>query len=243
MKRLALSALVFSALAVSVVAFAGCKDPASSNDAATTSVVTPGSAGVTGQPAPAAESVVEPGAKAEIGKPAPDFALKDVDGKEVKLSSFKGKKVVLEWFNPGCPFVQAAHSKGSLKDAAKRHTANDVVWLAINSGAPGRQGHGAAANKEAAKSWSLDHPILLDESGAVGRAYGATNTPHMMVIDEKGTLVYRGAVDNSPDGEGDSPAGGKLVSYVDGALADLGAARPVGTAETKAYGCSVKYAK
>ncbi|MBS2013884.1 MAG: redoxin family protein [Deltaproteobacteria bacterium] len=238
MKRLALSAL-----ALFVVASAACKDPASSNDAATTSVVTPASAGVTGQPAPAGESVVAPGAKAEVGKPAPDFTLKDVDGKEVKLSSFKGKKVVLEWFNPGCPFVQAAHSKGSLKDAAKRHTANGVVWLAINSGAPGRQGHGAAANKEAAKSWSLDHPILLDESGAVGRAYGATNTPHMMVIDDKGTLVYRGAVDNSPDGEGDSPAGGKLVSYVDGALADLGAARPVGTAETKAYGCSVKYAK
>ncbi len=181
--------------------------------------------------------------KADVGKPAPDFTLKDLDGKEVKLSSFKGKVVVLEWFNPGCPFVKNAHSKGSLKDAAKRHTQAGVVWLAINSAAGGKQGHGADTNREAAKTWAMDHPILLDESGTVGHTYGATNTPHMMVIDENGVLVYRGAIDNSPDGEGESPTGGKLVSYVDAALADIKAKKPVATAETKAYGCSVKYAK
>ena len=217
--------IALSAAALLSVAVAGChheKDPAAQT--------TTGAAA----PANAAEH-------AEIGKPAPDFTLKDLDGKEVRLSSFKGKTVVLEWFNPGCPFVKASHTKGSLKDAARRTTKTGVVWLAINSGAPGKQGAGAEANREGAKTFALEHPILLDDSGTVGKMYGATNTPHVMIVDEKGTLVYRGAVDNSPDGEGESPTGGKLVSYVDSTLADLAAGRPVATAETKAYGCSVKY--
>jgi peroxiredoxin len=189
----------------------------------------------------ATTAAVNPAQHAEVGKPAPDFALKDLDGKEVRLSSFKGKPVVVEWFNPGCPFVRAAHTKGSLKDAARRHTKAGVVWLAVNSGAPGKQGAGADVNRDGAKGFGMDHPILLDESGTVGKIYGATNTPHMMVVDDKGTLVYRGAIDNSPDGEGESPTGGKLVSYVDAALADVAARRPVATPETKAYGCGVKY--
>jgi hypothetical protein len=136
--------------------------------------------------------------------------------------------------------VRASHTKGSLKDAQKRHP--EVVWLAINSGAPGKQGYGAEANRTGAEKFGMSHPILLDESGDVGKAYAATNTPHMMVIDKDGKLVYRGAIDNSPDGEGESPTDGKLVSYVDAALADLAAGRPVAVSETKAYGCSVKYA-
>jgi peroxiredoxin len=179
---------------------------------------------------------------AEVGKPAPDFTLKDLEGRDVRLSSFKGKTVVLEWFNPGCPFVKASHTKGSLKEAARRQTKAGVVWLGVNSGAAGKQGAGVENSRDGAKTFNLDHPILIDESGTVGKMYGATNTPHMMVIDDKGTLVYRGAIDNSPDGEGESPTGGKLVSYVDAAIADLGAGRPVATPETKAYGCSVKYA-
>jgi peroxiredoxin len=179
---------------------------------------------------------------ARVGAPAPDFELPDLDGKLVKLSSFRGKTVVLEWFNPGCPFVKASHTKGSLVDAAARHSKSGVVWLAINSGAPGKQGHGVETNRAALQTFKLSHPILLDEPGTVGKAYGAAHTPHLYVIDEQGTLVYRGAIDNSPDGEGDSPAGGKLVNYVDSALADLSAKRPVATAETEAYGCSVKYA-
>lgn len=179
--------------------------------------------------------------KAEIGMPAPDFTLKDLDGKDVTLSSFKGKTVVLEWFNPRCPFVKNAHTLGSLEKAAKRHTKNGVVWLAVNSAAPGKQGAGVDTNRETAKTFSMEHPILLDESGDVGHMYGATNTPHMMVIDDKGTLVYRGAIDNSPDGEGESPQGGKLVSYVDEALDALASGKAPPTAETKAYGCSVKY--
>lgn len=181
-------------------------------------------------------------ATAAIGKPAPDFKLKDLNGKEVALSSFKGKVVVLEWFNPGCPFVKKSHGVGSLVDTAKRHTKNGVVWLAINSGGPGKQGADLAMNAEAAKTWSLEHPILRDETGAVGKAYGATNTPHMFVIDKTGVLRYAGAIDNSPDGEGKSPDGGKLVNHVDAALEDLAAGKPVRTPMTKAYGCSVKYA-
>lgn len=181
-------------------------------------------------------------AGAELGKPAPDFTLKDLDGNDVKLSSFKGKTVVLEWFNPECPFVKNAHTKGSLIDTAKRAQKNGVVWLAINSGAPGKQGTGVAKNKDSAKTWGLAHPILLDETGVTGKAYGATNTPNLFVIDAKGDLVYRGAIDNSRDGEGQSPEGGKLVNYVDAVLADLAAKRAVATPDTKPYGCGVKYA-
>ena len=180
---------------------------------------------------------------AEVGKPAPDFVLKDLDGKDVRLSSFKGKTVVLEWFNPGCPFVDKSHTKGSLKDTAKRYTKTGIVWLAVNSGGEGKQGFGADANRQGAKKYGMDHPILLDSSGAVGKKYGATNTPHIFVIDDKGMLVYRGAVDNSPDGEGESAPDGKLVSYVDESLAAIAAGKAPKTTETKAYGCSVKYGK
>jgi hypothetical protein len=116
-----------------------------------------------------------------------------------------------------------------------------VVWLAINSGAKGKQGHGVEANRAGKEAFKLGHPILLDESGAVGHAYAAAHTPHLFVIDAQGVLVYRGAIDNSPDGQGDSPTGGKLVNYVDAALAEVAAGKPVSTPDTEAYGCSVKY--
>jgi peroxiredoxin len=178
-------------------------------------------------------------AKAQLGAPAPDFKLKDLDGKEVQLSSFKGKTVVLEWFNPECPFVKGSHTKGSLKDAAAKH--QDVVWLAINSGGSGKQGAGADASKQGVSTFGLKHPVLLDESGQVGRLYGGERTPHLFVVNPAGNLVYRGAVDNSPDAEGQSPKGGTLVNYVDQALAAIQAGKPVETPETAAYGCTVKY--
>lgn len=222
------------AVGFSLVVLAGCNGP--KKDAA------PAAATVNAAPAPASAAPVAM-EKAEVGKPAPDFALKDLDGHEVRLSSFKGKVVVLEWFNPRCPFVKASHTKGSLKDAAKRHGKDGVVWLAINSSGPGKQGFGADENRQGAKTYGIEYPILLDEAGEVGHAYGATNTPHMMVIDEKGMLVYRGAIDNSPDGEGESPTDGKLVRYVDEALAAVSAGKAPATTETKAYGCGVKYAR
>lgn len=243
MSRLALGAFA-------VLLLTACnKEPPPAGQSTRTSgaqtVATPAAPAEEAPPAPTAAqpAVAEGMARAEVGKAAPDFTLKDLDGKEVRLSSFKGKTVVLEWFNPGCPYVQRSHTKGSLVDAAKRHTKNGVVWLAVNSSAPGKQGHGVETNREAAKKLGMEHPILVDETGEVGKTYGATNTPHMYVIDASGVLVYKGAIDNSPDGEGQSAPDGKLVSYVDEALAALAAGKPVATAETKAYGCGVKYAK
>ena len=179
---------------------------------------------------------------ADIGLPAPEFALKDLDGKVHKLSDYRGKTVVLEWFNPGCPYVVAAHTKGSLVDLARKQSKDGVVWLAVNSGAPGKQGHGVETNRAAAKAWSMAYPILVDESGSVGKAYGATNTPHMFVVSKDGRLVYKGAIDNSPDAERGSPQGGVLVEYVSATVEDLAAGRPVRTPQTRAYGCGVKYA-
>jgi peroxiredoxin len=144
--------------------------------------------------------LVDPRAIAEIGRPAPDFTLPTADGQAVTLSELRGKRVVLEWFNPECPFVKKAHDDGPLKDLAARSAAAGIVWLAINSGAPGKQGHGAELNQKAGAAWGLTHPILLDESGAVGQAYGASNTPHVYVIDEAGALVYRGGARQRADG-------------------------------------------
>lgn len=182
-----------------------------------------------------------PAVAAVVGSPAPDFTLTDYDGKSVHLADLKGKTVVLEWFNPDCPFVKASHTKGSLRDSAKRHIAEGVVWLGINSSAPGKQGNDPARVAAGKQAFGLEHPILADATGQVGHLYGATNTPHLYVIDPKGILVYRGAIDNSPDGEGDSPEGGKLVNYVDAALSELAAGKPITTKETQAYGCGVKY--
>ena len=204
---------------------------------------TPPTTPTPGDAAPAApipNPLAQPGATASIGQPAPDFTLTAADGSSVKLSDFKGKRVVLEWFNPECPFVKKAHGDGPLKDLAARTTATGVVWLAINSGAPGKQGHGAEVNKKAAGEWSLTHPILLDEGGHVGKAYGATNTPHLFIVDDKGVLVYRGGLDNAPMGE---PDGGKRIAYLEDALAALAAGTPVPAADTRAWGCSVKYDK
>ncbi len=223
---------------------------AACNHGATDSSPTPVPALSSGTPAVASASAPPPvaeGAHAAVGQPAPDFTLTDLDGKAVSLHDTKGKIVVLEWFNPGCPFVNAAHLKASLKGMAARREAQGVVWLAVNSSAEGKEGFGVAKNVAGKAKFGLDHPIVLDPTGAVGHAYGATNTPHMFVIDASGTLVYRGAIDNSPDGEGESPQdlhGGvapKLVNYVDAALDDLAAKRAVAIPETKAYGCSVKY--
>jgi peroxiredoxin len=222
---------------LSILLVVGCKGSAPAERE-------PAAAAATAKQAPASAQAAQPApviAAAKVGDPAPDFELADLDGNKVKLSSFRGKTVVLEWFNPECPFVKKSHTKGSLVDTALRHMKRGVTWLAINSGGPGKQGHGVDKNREGAKQFGMTHPVLLDETGTVGKAYGAKRTPTMLVIDAKGTLVYRGAIDNSPDAEGESPDGGKLVNYVDAALADVAAGRPVATAETEAYGCSVKY--
>lgn len=178
-------------------------------------------------------------AVAKVGSQAPDFTLTDTDGKEVKLSSFAGKIVVLEWFNPECPFVVKHHSKNkTFADMAAKYTPQGVVFLAINSGAPGREGHGKDKNANLKKEWNISYPVLLDETGIVGRMYGAKRTPHMYVINKDGILAYTGAIDND-----NSTTKAGAVNYVANALDELIAGKPVTTKETEAYGCSVKYGK
>ncbi len=190
-------------------------------------------------PAPSAQPPIAADAKAEVGAPAPDFTLEDLEGKAHALTEYRGKTVVLEWFNPGCPFVKYAHTEGPLVSMAKDEVAKDVVWLAINSGAPGKQGHGADASGEGKATFGMEHPILLDDSGAVGHAYGAEKTPHVYLIDAQGTLVYRGAIDNAPFGEVDG--GGETRNHLAAALEELRAGKAISTAQTPPYGCTVKY--
>lgn len=185
--------------------------------------------------APAAD----PPKPAEVGAKAPDFTLTDTDGKEHRLSQYtaEGKTVVLEWFNPNCPFVRRHHEKEKtmerLFDANK---GKGVVWLAINSGAPGNQGAGRERNIKAKQDLKLEYPILLDEAGAVGRMYGAKTTPNMFVINKDGVLVYAGAIDDNPRGSKENP-----TNYVGLALGACMSGQPVATARTDSYGCSVKY--
>jgi len=188
---------------------------------------------------PNSAEAAAPVAAAAVGKPAPTFSLKDLDGKEHALASYAGKTVVLEWFNPDCPFVVRSHKGGPLETMAKDQAAKGVVWLAINSGSPGKQGTGVERNRAALAEYALSHPILLDESGAVGKLYNARNTPGMYIIDKSGVLAYAGALDNAPSGK---PPEEGYRNHVAEALEDLAAGRPVKVAETKAYGCSVKYA-
>lgn len=183
----------------------------------------------TPQPAEAKTSV-------EVGAPAPDFTLPALDGSKVTLSSLKGKVVVLEWFNPGCPFVVSAHEGGPLEGMASELDGK-VEWLAINSGAPGKQGHGVDTNKAAVEKWKMGHPVLLDEDGTVGKTYGATNTPQMVVIDASGKVTYWGALDNAPRGQHN----GKHVAYTKNAIEATLAGQPAKPDRTQPWGCSVKY--
>jgi peroxiredoxin len=176
---------------------------------------------------------------AKVGEKAPDFTLTDTQGTTHRLSEHAGKIVVLEWFNPGCPFVKFSHSEGPLREMAKQEGENGVVWFAINSGAAGKQGTGAQTNEEAAREWSMAHPVLLDESGDVGRMYGAQKTPHMFLIDDKGVLRYQGAIDNAPMGEVDG--GEDKRNHLAAALEELRAESTITVAQTPAYGCTVKY--
>ncbi len=174
---------------------------------------------------------------AKVGEKAPGFTLTDTDGKTHNLSDFEGKVVVLEWFNPECPFVVKHHAKNStMADLSNEFVGDEVVWVAINSGAPGKQGSGLELNKKMKSEWKISYPILLDESGQVGKMYGAKTSPHMYIIDKDGTLKYQGAIDNNPSATtlGD-------VNFVEQALNEVLAGETVTTAETKPYGCSVKY--
>jgi len=174
--------------------------------------------------------------RTDSGKKAPAFTLQSFDGKTVSLSDYKGKTVVLEWFNFECPFSLYHHeTANTMGDLARKYRSKDVVWLAVNS-----TSHTTPeANRQFARKHKLGYPILDDRSGKVGRAYGAKTTPHVFIISTNGDIVYDGAIDNSPMGK--IPEGQKLVNYVDKALAELNAGGKVSTSSTKSYGCSVKY--
>jgi len=179
-------------------------------------------------------------AKVKVGEKAPDFKLADLEGNQHKLSTYAkdGKIVVLEWFNPGCPFVKKHYRDDTktMNKLAEKYRDQGVVWLRINSGAPGKQGHGAELNKKIAAEWNIKDPILLDESGKVGRLYNSKNTPTMAVINAEGTLAYFGAID---DDRGGRNAG--KTNFVDLALTQVLAGETVAKASTKPYGCAVKY--
>lgn len=178
---------------------------------------------------------------AKVGEPAPAFTLTDSKGQTHSLADFRGKTVVLEWTNHECPFVKKHYGAGNMQAQQAAAVREGVVWLAINSGAPGKQGHVDAAGAEAviARDGFQGTAYLLDPSGDTGRAYGAKTTPHLFVIDGEGVLRYNGAIDSIPSTDpADIP---KATQYVTQALAELAAGKPVSVPSTQPYGCSVKY--
>jgi peroxiredoxin len=173
---------------------------------------------------------------------APDFTLPDTNGKSHKLSDYRGKVVILEWVNHGCPFVQKHYGSGNMQALQKQAAEKGAVWLSICSSADGKQGHMTAEkwNEEITATKTAAAAVLLDPAGDVGRLYEAKTTPQMFVLDTEGRIVYRGAIDDKPTADQADIAGAK--NYVTEALDAVLAGKPVETAETKPYGCSVKYA-
>lgn len=212
-------------------------EPAKPAGGLTATVKAAAGAAQAGAPAaPAGTAAAAAGAPAaEAGAPgsaAPAFALPDQDGKTVRLADFAGKIVVLEWTNDECPYVKHHGVQGTMKALAEKYRESGVVWLAVNST--------KHATREKNRGWiaqnKLPYPILEDFEGTTGKAYGAKTTPHMFVIDASGKIAYAGAIDD------DARLGGKpTVNYVEQALAELTAGKPVSTARTSPYGCSVKY--
>ena len=182
-----------------------------------------------------AATAVGAGDGVSVGDQAPDFTLSDTAGNVVSLSDFKGKIVVLEWLNPDCPFVQRHYKAGTMKKLATAYGDKGVVWLTINS----TNYMDAAANAKFKNDNNLSSTILVDQAGKVGHLYEAKTTPHMYIIDGEGRLVYNGAIDDDPRGN----KGESTVNYVAVALDEVVAGKAVTTAETKPYGCSVKYKK
>jgi peroxiredoxin len=180
-------------------------------------------------------------AAASVGQDAPAFSATDTAGKTVSLADFKGKHVVLEWVNPGCPYVQKHYSGANMQGTQKAATDKGVVWLAVNSTAPDASDYRAPA---AMASWMKQQQAsasatLMDSDGKLGRAYGARTTPHMYVINPQGKLIYAGAIDSKPSARASDVAG--ATNYVNQALGEALAGKPVSVAATQPYGCSVKY--
>ena len=178
---------------------------------------------------------------ATVGQAAPAFSAKDVTGKTVSLADFKGKTVVLEWVNPGCPYVRKHYSGGNMQGTQQEAVAKNVVWLAVNSTATDHPDYLKPADLA---KWMKDQKApathtLMDEDGKIGKAYGARTTPHMYIVDGKGMLVYAGGIDSIPSASAsDIP---KATNYVKASLTEMAGGKSVSNAVTRPYGCSVKY--
>lgn len=176
-----------------------------------------------------------------IGETAPEFTGTDTKGVAHALSAYRGKTVILEWTNHGCPYVQKHYGSGNMQALQKETTGTGVVWLTVISSSPGQQGHvaGLEADELTATRKAAPTAVLLDPTGQIGRLYEARTTPHMFIIAPDGKLAYAGAIDDKPTS---SAADVKTaVNYVKNALAQIAAGKPVAPATTRPYGCSVKY--
>ena len=181
-------------------------------------------------------------AAASVGQPAPDFKALDTRGKVVTLADFKGKHVVLEWVNPGCPYVVKHYGSANMPGTQKEATTKGVVWLAVNSTATDHSDYRTPADLA---QWMQSQKAaatatLMDADGKLGRAYGARTTPHLYIIDPKGTLVYAGGIDNKPTANPADVA--TATNHIKVALGEALAGKPITQASTRPYGCSVKYA-
>lgn len=174
---------------------------------------------------------------AAVGTTAPDFTLTDTDGKTIKLSEVgKGKIVVIEWFNPECPIIVGHHEKGTFAKLQKDYMPKGIVFLAINSSGPGKEGNGKEKNAKARANWKMEYPVLIDEDGKIGKAYGAKCTPHMFIIGKDGKVAYNGAIDNG------SAAKPGATNYVAKALDEMLAGGSVTETSNRPYGCGIKWA-
>lgn len=176
-----------------------------------------------------------------VGQPAPAFAVSDDHGTTRRLAEFAGKSLVLEWHNNGCPYVRKHYDSGRMQGLQEKWTGKGVAWLTVISSAPGTQGYVTADQSKAfaQKSGMRSTAILLDPRGELGHLYDARNTPQMFVIDPQGVLIYSGAIDDRPSPDASSLTGAK--NFVDAALTEAMAGRPVSTATSVPYGCTVKY--
>jgi len=182
------------------------------------------------------------GAAQKNGAIAQDFKLTDVNGKTVQLSQFRGKNVILEWHNPGCPFVKKHYNSGNMQATQAAARKQGAIWLTINSGAQGKQGHmtGPEAKTLLTKQKSKPDHYLLDMKGVVGKAYAAKTTPHMYIINTSGKLVYQGAIDSKPTANPEDIKAAR--NHVTAALKELKSGKKISIASSRPYGCSVKYA-
>ncbi len=176
-----------------------------------------------------------------VGKPAPDFLGKGSDGKDYKLADYKGKFVVLEWFNRDCPFIHKHYDSGNMQKLQDAYGKKGVVWFEVASSAEGREGYMTASEMQEtrAKNGSKATMTLMDANGKIGLLYGAKTTPHMFIVDPKGVLIYQGAIDDHNSADSSDIAVSK--NYVSSALDEAMTNKPVSTPLTRPYGCSVKY--